>query len=743
MYMEMKNNEKVGKKDQSQYGRVFSIVSLAVISFVVLLTTTYAVGATDYYVKVDGNDSLNGTSLEEAWQHPSYAAQQAQAGDTIYLIDSRANTTVTEEQITGTLTFTNNSTVVIGEGTNFTSELVPGNWIKSDDSNYGGKWYEIDSITNDTYLNLSIPFANVTHSSIAKKNLVWINEHVSFANSGNATHPIVMKAYNGTPTLIGESGDAVSNSKMYIVIEGLTIEGYETGFYILAGAGSTITNITLRNNVINDTLGIGMWLRGDIGSSKICNTTISDNIITNAQASYESGAIYMSGVYDSLIENNTILDTPDCAGINGGGVVRNTLVANNHIENTGGHGITFAYAENVTVRDNMLRDIKSRGIRFDYHCKDNKIINNTLKDVMGSGINLYPDTETVIKENYFENVSVYTSSPAYALFENNIWQNKNKKGVDFDGVADELILKNNVFVKCIYVRIYEVNNSGIIKNNIFMDSPLEVTNPSPITVTYNDFWNSSISGVTAGTGNIYVNPLFADPVNGDFHLKSQAGRWNGTDWVNDNETSPCIDAGDPNSSYSNETYPHGQRINMGAYGNTTEASRSPYHKIYLSIPMTIYSNGEYSYPEPPITYKDNQTVNITFNVSDTTNLTINSYTSSQISFTATNTTTDQKMNITIYNGTFRIINGKKYEIKKDGIVQQTKTASYNKVVFTNIPVGSDYVITEESGGKEHKLPVAKPVVVTGIAILIVVAYWRYRRRRRRMRSGGFIVLVPG
>ena len=128
----------------------------------------------------------------------------------------------------------------------------------------------------------------------------------------------------------------------------------------------------------------------------------------------------MSGVYDSLIKNNTILDTPNCPGINGGGVVRNTLVVNNHIENTGGHGITFYEAENVTVRDNMLRDIKSRGIRFDYHCKDNKIINNTLKNVAGSGINLYPDTETVIIGNYFENVSVYTASPAYALFENNI-----------------------------------------------------------------------------------------------------------------------------------------------------------------------------------------------------------------------------------------------------------------------------------------------------------------------------------
>jgi len=53
-----------------------------------------------------------------------------------------------------------------------------------------------------------------------------------------------------------------------------------------------------------------------------------------------------------------------------------------------------------------------------------------------------------------------------------------------------------------------------------------------------------------------------------------------------------------------------------------------------------------------------------------------------------------------------------------------------------------HTIEVESAGK-HKLPVAKPVCATGIAILIVITYWRYRRRRRRMRSGRLIVLVPG
>jgi hypothetical protein len=65
-------------------------------------------------------------------------------------------------------------------------------------------------------------------------------------------------------------------------------------------------------------------------------------------------------------------------------------------------------------------------------------------------------------------------------------------------------------------------------------------------------------------------------VNGDYHLKSQAGRYdpNSEDWVIDNVTSPCIDAGDPNSPIGNEPELNGGIINMGAYGGTNEASKS-------------------------------------------------------------------------------------------------------------------------------------------------------------------------
>ena len=61
----------------------------------------------------------------------------------------------------------------------------------------------------------------------------------------------------------------------------------------------------------------------------------------------------------------------------------------------------------------------------------------------------------------------------------------------------------------------------------------------------------------------------------DYHLMSSGGRWTPLGWVNDNVSSPCVDAGDPAFSYANEPPNNGQRINMGVYGNTAQASKKP------------------------------------------------------------------------------------------------------------------------------------------------------------------------
>jgi beta propeller repeat protein/parallel beta-helix repeat protein len=90
-------------------------------------------------------------------------------------------------------------------------------------------------------------------------------------------------------------------------------------------------------------------------------------------------------------------------------------------------------------------------------------------------------------------------------------------------------------------------------------------------VTYSDVQSSY-----PGAGNIDADPLFADTAGGDYHLKSQAGRWfpAGETWISDDVTSPCIDAGDPASPIGLEPEPNGSVINIGAYGGTAQASKS-------------------------------------------------------------------------------------------------------------------------------------------------------------------------
>ena len=92
------------------------------------------------------------------------------------------------------------------------------------------------------------------------------------------------------------------------------------------------------------------------------------------------------------------------------------------------------------------------------------------------------------------------------------------------------------------------------------------------TVTYTD-----VQGGWQGQGNIDADPLFADPDNADYHLKSQSGRWDSgsRNWVVDDVTSPCIDVGDPAALVGLESSPNGGIVNMGVYGGTSQASRSP------------------------------------------------------------------------------------------------------------------------------------------------------------------------
>lgn len=106
--------------------------------------------------------------------------------------------------------------------------------------------------------------------------------------------------------------------------------------------------------------------------------------------------------------------------------------------------------------------------------------------------------------------------------------------------------------------------------------------------------NRQGSSVIDGGGNIDDVPCFTDPNSGDYHLKSQAGRWdpNSQSWVQDEVTSLCIDAGAPKSPIGYEPFPNGGIINMGACGGTAEASKSYFGQPVCEVVVAGDINGD-------------------------------------------------------------------------------------------------------------------------------------------------------
>lgn len=144
--------------------------------------------------------------------------------------------------------------------------------------------------------------------------------------------------------------------------------------------------------------------------------------------------------------------------------------------------------------------------------------------------------------------------------------------------------------------LYLVNSRMTAVNSILWgNAPSEIQSDG---IGVSLLYYSDIAGGWPGVDNLGIDPLFASrgywvaqynpdvvvgPDNpgavwiaGDYHLQSQAGRWDpkAGGWVRDAATSPCIHAGDPTGSADQEPPPNGGIINMGAYGGTAEASKS-------------------------------------------------------------------------------------------------------------------------------------------------------------------------
>lgn len=216
---------------------------------------------------------------------------------------------------------------------------------------------------------------------------------------------------------------------------------------------------------------------------------------------------------------------------------------------------------------------------------------------LGGGIYIGPGgnpliTDCVIRENSAEGWGwgggIYCDSSQMTI-NNCLISNNTAQGVDSSGggiycdsssiltVVNCTIVDNLASQEGggIYFFTYNSPTRTITNSIIWSNSPDQI-NAYDNTNILTDY--SDVQDGFPGTGNIDADPLFANSANGDYHLKSTAGRWdpNSESWVIDGNTSPCIDAGNPGCPLGDEPADaNNVRINMGAYGGTAEAGKTP------------------------------------------------------------------------------------------------------------------------------------------------------------------------
>lgn len=384
------------------------------------------------------------------------------------------------------------------------------------------------------------------------------NANGSDANSNGGG----MANYGGLPTVINCTFEGNSASG-----DGGGMAAYQSSL--------TLTNCVFRGNFADEDGGGVRCYEG--------NPTVTDCIIEGNKASDGGGGIYCST----------------------GSPVINHCTIRNNLAHMGG-GMSCGNSSSISITDCNISYNVSNEVGGGIDCWDssptltNCTINGNTTGGNGGGLFFSGASPTItncsITDNTatgytFEDISislgggVFCSHPCTAVFTNcTIVGNSAYGGDDFNAGGgifsyddSNLIVNNSILWGNSSPEGSQIALSLIIDSNDLGSSTM--------TVSYSDI-QDGVMGVYVesggalnwGNGNIDANPCFADETNEDFHLKSQTGRWdaNSESWVQDGVTSPCIDAGNPGCLLRDEPNdPNNNRINMGAYGSTAEASKTP------------------------------------------------------------------------------------------------------------------------------------------------------------------------
>ncbi len=237
---------------------------------------------------------------------------------------------------------------------------------------------------------------------------------------------------------------------------------------------------------------------------------------------------------------------------------------------TNANGI-MVYADYVTLRDLIVRQAQ-RGVVFNTNQYGSALRMVAVSNVYG--ITARGCQNPTVKNSRFWNNrtgGVDIQSCRTATVENCTFAGNVSFGVRDQGAVDRnTIIQNNIFV--------QGSNSAAIAGSSDGNSIDYNAYYLPVSSAYLFGSYRDLKAWQLASGHDFrsaiTNPLLADVSSGDFHEQSAAGRWvDGSGWTFDGQTSWAVDKGDPDSDYALEPEVNGDRINMGAYGNTEYASK--------------------------------------------------------------------------------------------------------------------------------------------------------------------------
>jgi probable HAF family extracellular repeat protein len=421
----------------------------------------------------------------------------------------------------------------------------------------------------------------------------------------------------------GPGGTTVSDNSRHVVTGGGTDDtAIIDGVTITAGYADGIDgDFPFVNN------GAGMY--NENGSPTLINCTFTQNIVVLYD--YEYGGLG-AAIYN----------------LHSHPVIKNCIFRKN--STGGGHGVVYNESSSPMISDCVLRDNDGGGIEFQYETgavvSRCRFIGNV--SGYGSGVNCEYGSSPVIRDCVFIGNTAWYDGGALRCYEGCYPTVSNcifagNKAVIQNGGAISTLESSPTLTNCTFTANNAARQGGavfcyagshpkvancILWGNSAADgaqialtyhqSPGHDPSTTEITVGYSNVQggHEAVSleercKLNWGPGNTDANPRFVLPgfwdpngtpenadddfcVDGDYHLKSQAGRWNASEgrWTIDDVTSPCIDAGDPLGPIGLEPFPNGGIVNMGAYGGTAEASKSYFDKPPCELIVAGDINGD-------------------------------------------------------------------------------------------------------------------------------------------------------